>query len=69
MTYSSKEVQIVELALAILPINLSNNTGISYMIHKSRLSGNNIYVVWSDSTTGNADIYSSKEVQMVELAL
>jgi hypothetical protein len=36
--------------------NLSNNTGLS-LSPKIATSGNNVYVVWSDTTTGNGDIY------------
>jgi hypothetical protein len=36
--------------------NLSNDNGKSYGAHIV-LSGNNVYVVWSDNSTGNGDIY------------
>ena len=38
------------------PINLSNNTGIS-STPQIMTSGNNVYVVWSDQSTGDGDIY------------
>jgi hypothetical protein len=36
--------------------NLSNDNGKSYGAHIV-LSGNNVYVVWNDNSTGNGDIY------------
>jgi hypothetical protein len=36
--------------------NLSNSTGNSYE-PQIVISGNNVYVVWTDNTTGNGDIY------------
>src|SRR5437867_2008370 len=37
-------------------LNLSNNTGGS-QLPQIALSGNNVYVVWQDNSTGNGDIY------------
>ena len=37
------------------PINLSNNTGLSSQ-QQIAASGNNVYIVWTDSTPGNNDI-------------
>jgi hypothetical protein len=37
-------------------LNLSNNTG-SSQIPQIAVSGNNVYVVWQDNSTGNGDIY------------
>ena len=62
-TYTLEQVQIVELALAILSINLSNNAESSYL-PQITTSGNNVYVVWSDLVfVNNSDKlnYSSKE--------
>ena len=39
-----------------VPINLSNNTGRSAE-PQIAVSGNNVYVIWFDRTTGNGDIY------------
>ena len=36
--------------------NLSNNTG-SSVSPRIAVSGNNVYVVWTDNTTGNGDVY------------
>src|ERR671910_481790 len=36
--------------------NLSNNTGASLSPHIAA-SGNNVYVIWTDNTTGNGDVY------------
>ena len=41
------------------PINLSNTTGGSYS-PQIAASGNNVYVVWRDQTTGNADIFFAR---------
>ena len=38
------------------PINLSNNTGISFN-PQIATSGNNVYVTWTDDTPGNTDIF------------
>ena len=56
MKYSSKEFQIMELSSSDTPINFSNNTGIS-STSQIMTSGNNVYVVWSDQSTGDGDIY------------
>ena len=55
-TYSSKRGTDSGASFSNTTINLSNNTGSSYN-SEITTSGNNIYVVWSDSTTGNADIF------------
>ena len=39
------------------PINLSNNDGNSITPQIAVSHNNNVYVVWSDATTGNGDIY------------
>ena len=50
MIYTSKqEVQIMGPALVSI-INLSNDAGISYL-PQIAVSGNNVYVVWTDETT------------------
>jgi hypothetical protein len=36
--------------------NLSNNTGASLSPHIAA-TGNNVYVIWTDNTTGNGDVY------------
>jgi hypothetical protein len=41
--------------------NLSNDIGSSYG-PKIVISGNNVYVVWTDNTTGNGDIYFKRSV-------
>src|SRR5919198_2585168 len=38
-------------------IDISNNTKLSSEPHLSLSSKSNVYVVWSDNTTGNGDIY------------
>ena len=38
------------------PINLSNNTGGSFD-PQIAASGNNVYVTWTDNTSGNDDIF------------
>jgi hypothetical protein len=40
----------------IQPVNLSNNQG-SSILPRIAASRNNSYIVWSDTTTGNGDIY------------
>ncbi|HKQ22027.1 MAG TPA: hypothetical protein VJS91_08310 [Nitrososphaeraceae archaeon] len=42
-------------------INLSNNTGVSESAI-TVLSGNNVYVVWQDNSTGNGDIYFRRSI-------
>jgi len=39
------------------PINLSNNTGRSYLPEIARSGDSFVYVIWRDDTTGNGDIY------------
>jgi hypothetical protein len=41
--------------------NLSNNTGASLSPHIAA-SGNNVYVIWTDNTTGNGDIYFKRSM-------
>ena len=41
-----------------IPLNLSNNTGTS-LSPQIALSGNNVYVVWTDDTPGQNDIFFS----------
>jgi hypothetical protein len=48
-------------------INISNNAGLSENPQIAS-SGNNVYVVWKDNTTGMVT-YFSKRVLMVELHL
>ena len=55
MTYTLEKVQIMELAFAG-PINLSNSNG-SSEFPQIAASGNNVFVVWKDNSTGNDDIY------------
>src|SRR5918995_82847 len=41
--------------------NLSNNTGASLSRHIAA-SGNNVYVIWTDNTTGNGDVYFKRSM-------
>ena len=41
--------------------NLSNNTG-SSVSPRIAVSGNNVYVIWTDNTTGNGDVYLKRSV-------
>ncbi|MDF2736592.1 MAG: exported protein of unknown function [Nitrososphaeraceae archaeon] len=41
------------------PINLSNNAGVSHT-PEIAVAGNNVYVVWSDSSSGNFEIFFSR---------
>src|ERR671910_109197 len=41
--------------------NLSNNTGASLSPHIAA-SGNNVYVIWTDNTTGNGDVYFKRSM-------
>jgi hypothetical protein len=47
------------------PINVSNSGGALYSttvdhLHQMAVSGNNVYLVWSDDSSGNAEIYVAK---------
>jgi hypothetical protein len=41
--------------------NISNNTGISNAA-RIAVHGNNVYIVWSDSSTGNGEIYFKRSI-------
>src|SRR5918999_585271 len=41
--------------------NLSNNTGAS-LSPNIATSGNNVYVIWTDNTTGNGDVYFKRSM-------
>ena len=55
MIYFLEQVTITVTSFGT-PINLSNNTGISFN-PQIAASGNNVYVTWHDNSTGNFDIF------------
>ena len=52
---------MVEYTFSDTPINLSNNPGSSDS-PQIAVSGNNVYVVWADQTTGSGDIYFNRSI-------
>ena len=53
---SSLQQVTIMVQVLVHPINLSNNTGGSF-IPQLAASGNNVYVTWEDNTPGNNDIF------------